>query len=217
MRRVLWVLFIALLATSTNAWALSLGSVSIGIHLTPAIDRIEGRRAWDLSLSVSGIAVLGASDSVECTVVVDSGPTTLGTIAEYRHDVTARFSAGVGMTILWPFSQDEKLLAPIIESFAHAAIHGTIVGPLSGELGLSFPAVTIANPGDGWKVVPFSSLPALSTSLTVAPISSAEFEAHLTLQPVLVDTATFTDPIGRLTDNLLLLPTVSGYLRYFPW
>jgi hypothetical protein len=216
MRRVLWVSFIVLLAAGYAAEASVLDSVSIGIHLTPAIDRVQGQRAWDLSLSVSGVAALGASDSVECTVVVDSGPTTLGTIAEYRHDVTARFSAGVGVTILWPFSQDEKLLAPIVESFAHATVHGTIVGPLSGELGLSFPAVTIANPGDGWKVVPFSSLPALSASLTVAPISSAEFEAHLTLQPVLVDAAAFTDPIGRLTNNLLLLPTVSSYLHYFP-
>ncbi|MDD5264134.1 MAG: hypothetical protein PHU43_04765 [Candidatus Bipolaricaulis sp.] len=216
MRRVLWVSFIVLLATRYTTGALGLGSVSIGIHLTPAIDRVEGRRAWDLSLSLSGVAVLGTSDSVECTVVVDSGPTTLGTIAEYRHDATSRFSAGVGVAILWPFSQDERLLAPIIESFAHAAVHGVIVDPLSGELSFSFPAVTIANPGDGWKLVPFSGLPALSASVIVAPISSAGFEAHLTLQPVLVDTTVFTDPIGRLTDDLLLLPTVSGYLHYFP-
>ncbi len=216
MLRVLWVTVIVLLATSCTAGAWALGSVSIGIHLTPAIDRVEAGRAWDLSLSVSGVTLLSTSDSIECTVVVDSGPTTLGTIAEYRHDVTARFSAGVGVTILWPFSQDEKLLAPIVESFAHAAVHGAIVGPLSGELGLSFPAVTIADPGDGWRVVPFSGLPALSASLALAPISSTEFEAHLTLQPVFVDTAAFTDPIGRLTDNLLLLPTVSGYLHYFP-
>jgi hypothetical protein len=31
-----------------------------------------------------------------------------------------------------------------------------------------------------------------------------------------VDAAAFTDPIGRLTNNLLLLPTVSSYLHYFP-
>lgn len=216
MRRVLWVTFIVLLATSYAVGAVGLGSVSLGIHLTPAIDRVEGQRNWDLSLSVSGMTHLGTSDSLECTVVVDSAPTTLGTIAEYRHDVTARFSAGVGVAILWPFGQDQKLLAPVVESFAGAAVHGAIVWPLSGELGMSFPAVTIANLGDGWRVMPFSGLPALSASLTVAPISSAEFEAHLTLQPVLVDTAAFTDPIGRLSDNLLVLPTVSGYLRYFP-
>ncbi len=216
MRRVLWVMFIVLLAISYAVGAVGLGSVSLGIHLTPTIDRVEGQRTWDLSLSLSGITQLGTSDSIECTVVVDSTPTTLGTIVEYSHDVTGQFSAGVEVTILWPFSRDQKLLAPVVESFAHAAIHGAIVWPLSGELGMSFPAVTIADPGDGWRIMPFSGLPALSASLTVAPISSGEFEAHLTLQPVVVDTAAFTDPIGRLTDNLLVLPTVSGYLRFFP-
>ncbi len=216
MRRILWVTFIVLLATSYAGGAVGLGSVSLGVHLTPTIDRVEGRRVWDLSLSVSGITQLGTADSVECTVVVDSAPTALGTIAEYRHDVTARFSAGVGVTALWSFNQDQKLLAPIVESFARATVHGAIVQPLSGEIGLSFPAVTIANPGDGWRIMPFSGLPALSASLTVAPISSAEFETHVTLQPILVDTTAFTDPIGRLTDSLLVLPTVSGYLRYFP-
>ena len=218
MQRILWVALIAVLVVGqAAAAALSIASVSLGIHLTPTIDRLEGQRTWDLSLSVSGVAQLTSADSVECIVVVDSAPTTLGTIAEYRHDVTEHFRAGGGLTILWPFRADGRLLAPVIESYARVAGHGPIVTALRGELAMSFPAVTVANPGDGWTVVPFAALPALSISLGLAPVTGAEFDAHLTLQPVLVDTAAFHDPIGRLTDNLLVLPTVSAYLRYFPY
>ena len=130
MNRVLWVMLIVLLATSSAAGALGLRSVSLGLHFTPAIDRVEGRRIWDLSFSLSAVMQLDAYDSIEGTVVIDSAPTTLGTIAEYRHDVTAGFSAGAGVTVLWPFGQNETLMAPVLESFARVAVHGTIFHPL---------------------------------------------------------------------------------------
>jgi hypothetical protein len=56
----------------------------------------------------------------------------------------------------------------------------------------------------------------VSTSLALELFRDVEFETHLTLQPVLVDATAFTDPIGRLTDNILVLPTISAYQRYFP-
>jgi hypothetical protein len=216
MRRILLGMLVVLLAASSCAAAVGLHSLSLGLHLTPSVDRVEGRRIWDVSLSVSGTVQLDAYDSIECTVVVDSTPTTLGTIAEYRHDVTARFSAGAGMTILWSFDKDQKLLAPIVESFALATVHGALLEALDGELGVSFPIVTIANVGDKWKIIPLAGLPAVSTSLALELFRDVEFETHLTLQPVLVDATAFTDPIGRLTDNILVLPTISAYQRYFP-
>lgn len=216
MKRVLWVTLAALLATSGLTAAFGLDSVSLGIHLTPSIERILERRSWDLSLSISGIVALNATNSVECTVVVDSTPTTLGTIAEYRCDATAHFSVGAGVAVLWPFARDQSLQAPILESFARARVHGALLPSLRGDLGISLPVVTIAHSGTAWRIMPLASLPALAAGLTLVPTSSAELEARLTLQPVIVDTTAFDDPIGRLTDDLLVLPTGSIYLRYFP-
>ncbi|MDD4904233.1 MAG: hypothetical protein PHX77_07030, partial [Candidatus Bipolaricaulis sp.] len=94
--------------------------------------------------------------------------------------------------------------------------HGALLPSLRGDLGISLPVVTIAHSGTAWRIMPLASLPALAAGLTLVPTSSAELEARLTLQPVIVDTTAFDDPIGRLTDDLLVLPTGSIYLRYFP-
>lgn len=192
------------------------GSVSIGVHLNPSLERTGDRRTWDVSLSVSAVIHLDASQDIECTVMVDSGPTTLGTTVEYRYAVTPRFDVGGGLTVLWPFDANERLLAPFVESFAHGTANVPLADIATGSAGASFPVVTIAKTSEGWQVIPLSALPALSVSVSANVVTKANAEARLTLQPVIVDTTAFDHPIGRLTDNLLILPTYSGYVGYLP-
>ena len=85
---------------------------------------------------------------------------------------------------------------------------------IEGLIGLSFPAVTAVRRETGWEVIPLAELPSLSLGAEFGIAADGAFRTQITLQPVIIDTTLLTRPVGRLTDNLLVLPSVSSYVLY---
>ncbi len=216
MRRGLALALCAAIAVSCVGLSVGLGSVALGFHLIPSIERRDGHRAWDLSLSLGATITLGTQDSLDVTAIIDSGPTALGTTVTYCYDVTEQMKLGVGLTALWPVTADAVSAAPMFESFARASVQDQIGAGLTARLATTLPFLTVARAADRWSVLPLADLPsvALGGDIRLAPTGSLVGE--MTLQPVITDTTTLIDPLGRVTDELLVLPMFSLFTRYIP-
>ena len=201
------------LLLSTNAAAVELGSVLLGFHFNPAVEMQGGRRLWDLSMSFGVTIDVDQSNGLEFLVIMDSSPTSLGTSLSYHRIVTDPLVVGGGFTMLWAFDNNWKLIGPIIGSFAHVAARGNPSPSLRSEAGISFPLLTLSRSADDdWEMLPLVELPSLSLSVESDAIEQLAFQGRLTLQPVIVDTTQLKQPLGRINDALLVVPTFSTFL-----
>lgn len=204
------------LSVGVMAGAIDLGSISLGFHLIPAVEKTDDQRTLDLALSLGATAILNPIHSVKFLVMIDSRPTSLGTSVRYRYKVTEFSSVGAEFALLWPFESEQRLLKPLISSYAHASTRREVSQDLRGEAAVSFPLITLAPQFDGWEIVPFAELPTLSLAGDVDFHENGGLGAQLTLQPVITDTTQLDHPIGRITDKLLILPMLSVFLNYGP-
>ena len=216
MTKSLLVVALVLAIASASALAVGLDSVSLGFHLIPDVDRVDGARLWDLSLSLELALNVTEQSTFSFLAMVDSGPTTLGTSIEYSVHINESVDLGGGLTILWPFDKNEHLLAPMVETYARAAAFATFFSFLRGGAAVSFPALTLAKQETEWKLIPLAQLPSLALSAEAGIADGAALASRITLQPVLVDTTQFVHPIGRMSDSLLILPMGSVYMEYLP-
>ncbi len=216
MRKALLAALGVALAGGIAGEAAGLGPVALGFHLIPAIERSDGHRVWDLSLSLGVTVILDAADSLEFTAIIDSAPTALGTTVTYHRSVTDVVSLGVGATALWPITSEAVVQTPLFESFARASAHGNVVPSLSLEAAASLPFLTVAKAGERWSIIPLAELPSLALGGDIRLAARGSLMAKLTLQPVITDTTMLNEPFGRVTDDLLILPMFSAFTRYVP-
>lgn len=215
MKKILCIVATIILLSPALVSAVVLESVSLGFHFIPSVEPVNGHRILDMTLSIGGSLRLDAKNSVEFMAMVDSGPSSLGTSAELAHRITDPLEAGVGLTILWPFSEESTLQWPILGTYAHAAGRAYLFRPQFWvEAAVSFPLLTLANQVGEWKLLPLAELPTLSLAADVKLASHASIQPRVTLQPVIVDTTLLVDPIGKISDDLLILPMTSVFLRY---
>jgi hypothetical protein len=216
MKKALLVASAALLLAVPTLNAVELGSISLGFHLTPVLKAEAGRRAWDLSLSLGASATVGTSSSVELVLVVDSAPSSLGATFSYYRDLTDPFTVGAGLNMFWRFETGETLVPTVISGFAHTSARTDLFADFAGEAGLSFPLITFAREIADWEILPLAELPTLHLAGEWQVFANAAIQGRVTLQPVIIDTTQFEDPIGRIGKNLLVLPTYSAFLRSVP-
>jgi len=216
MKKGILLAILLFLLSFTQTVAVELGPMSFGFHFSPAVDTEGGRRPWDLSLSFGVIARLDQSNEIEFLVIMDSSPTSLGTSISYCLSPAEPFVVGAGLNALWAFDSDWKLVGPVIGAFVHAAASGNISPDLHGAAGTSFPLVTLAPGTDGWEMLPLVELPSLFLSAEGTVADQLALQGRVTLQPVIVDTTQFEQPLGRITDDLLILPTFSTFVRFSP-
>lgn len=193
-----------------------LGPIALGFHLIPSVEAQDGRRTWDLSMSLGVAVVLDASNSIEFLAIIDSGPTALGTTLTFRNELTDHISLGAGATALWPITDGTQVRTPLFESFARATAHGDAGAGLSVEASASLPFLTVAKRTDRWALFPLAELPSVGLEADVRLNARGTLGLQLTLQPVLLDMTTLVDPIGRVTDDLLILPMFSAFTKYVP-
>jgi hypothetical protein len=213
-KTVVFVTLIYLVLCSSIVSAVELNSLSLGFHLIPSVEKQGGVRSLDMTLSFGATLQLDPDDSIDLMAMIDSGPSSLGTSAQFNHTVTTPLKAGLGVTVLWTLSEDAKLQWPIVGTYAHAAARTYFYPEFWGESAISFPLVTLANPQGEWTLLPLSELPTLSISADATVVDHASIQARVTFQPVITDTTLLQDPIGRITDDLLILPMGSIFLRY---
>ncbi len=194
--------------------AVQLESLSLGFHIIPSVERVDGRRLLDLTLSIGGTLELDSENSIELMAMIDSGPTSIGTSAQFDHRVTDRLTSGFGFTILWPFSEDLGMQWPILGTYAHAAGKTYFYPELWVEAAVSFPLLTLVNQVDQWKLLPVAELPSLHVAADVRLVDQASLQPRITFQPVIADTTALNDPFGRVSDDLLILSMGSVFLRY---
>jgi hypothetical protein len=216
MRKAVLVALAASLFIVYAAGGVELGPVSLGFHLTPAVQAADGQRAWGLSLSFGATAVVGASSSVEITLVVDSIPSSLGATFLYLRDISSPFTVGAGLNVFWRFESEAMLVRSVIGGFAHASARTSLLADFTGEAGVSFPLITLAREINGWEILPLAELPAVHLITEWQGVASVAVQGRLTLQPVVADTTLLNDPVGRISDDLLVLPTYSVFLRILP-
>jgi len=206
----------ALTVVAPLAPAADLGPIIIHVHFIPGVEALETDRPWDISFSVGLGITFEDESSLEIHVVTDSHVTSLGLWGHFQARVNDNLGIGAGGTILWPITNQETFLQPVIETYARAEAvwrHDLLT---RGSAHLSFPILTLADRGDHWDIVPLASLPSLSIGGSMKFADEAALEGRLTVQPILIDTTTLTRPIGRISDQLLILPTASAGLRYMP-
>lgn len=213
MKTAVYVALACLLLCSSLVSAVQLESLSLGFHVIPSVEPVEGRRVLDLTLSFGGTLRLDSENSIDLMAMVDSGLSSLGTSAQFNHRITDPLEAGFGFTVLWPFSEELELQWPILGSYAHASARTYFYPEFWAEAAVSFPLLTLAKL-DGWKLLPLSELPTLHLAADVRLIDQASLQPRLTFQPVITDTTALVNPIGRISDDLLILPMGSIFLRY---
>lgn len=215
MRNTVWLALAGLLLCSSSGFAVQLDSISIGFHVIPSIERADDAdRTMDLSLSIGANLLLDSENSIDLIALLDSAPSSLGTSAQFNHRVTDPLKTGIGVTVLWPFMADEGLQWPILSTYAHAVGRTYFYPEFWGELGVSFPLLTLANQAGAWSLLPLSELPTFYVAGDVRVVQEASVQARLTFQPVLVDTTSFEHPLGRISDELLVISMGSVFLRY---
>ena len=218
MKNAVTVALAFILLCSSLVSAVQLESLSLGFHLIPSVERVEGRRLLDMALSFGATLGLDSENSVELMAIVDSGLSSLGTSAQFNHRVTDPLKAGLGFTVLWPFSEELELRWPILGIYAHALGRTHLFdSEFWFEAAISFPLLTLANQLDGWKLLPLSELPTLSLAADVQLADQASLQPRVTFQPVITDTTVLESPIGRISDDLLILPMGSVFLRAFSY
>ena len=216
MKKILLIASAALLLAAPVATAVELESISMGFHLNPALEAVDGQRAWGLSLSIGAGILVGASSHVEVTVFVDSAPSSLGASFTYTLDLSDPFTVGGGLNMFWAFETEETLVRAVFGSFGQASARAELFTDFIGEAGLSLPLITFIRQIRGWEILPLAELPAVHVAGEWRGIDRGGFQGRMTLQPVIVDTTQFDNPIGRVSDELLILPTYSGFLRHLP-
>lgn len=214
MKRAVYVTLACILFSSSLVSAVQLELLSLGFHLIPSVEQVEGRRLWDITLSFDATFELDPENSIALMAMVDSGPSSLGASVRFNHRITDPLKAGFGFTVLWPFSEDLALQLPILGTFAHAVARTLLYPEFWAEASLSFPLLTLANNVNGWKLLPLSELPTLYLAADIQLVSEASLQTRVTLQPVITDTTVLESPIGRISDDLLILPMGSIFLRY---
>ena len=216
MKRAILLATLAIALSSAAAQAVNFGPLTVGFHLIPAVEATDKGRNLDMSLSIGMGLILDESHRFEIHALTDSHLTSLGFTALYFGRAAERFEAGIGLTILWPLGEGQVLLRPLLEAFAHGDAEYDI-GPVArGQIGFSFPLIAVAHRLEGWNVIALAELPSLSLGVDVDLVEDTVFRSALTFQPVVTDTTLLERPVGRISDNLLILPTVSGYLRFLP-
>lgn len=215
MKNAVYVALACILLSSSLVSAVQLESFSLGFHLIPSVEQVEGRRLWDITLSLGATLELDPENSIALMAIVDSEPSSLGTSAQFNHRITDPLKAGFGFTVLWPFSEELKLQWPILGTFAHAAAGTYFYPEFWAEASISFPLLTMANQLDGWKLLPLSELPTLYLAADINLAGNASLQPRVTFQPVITDTTVLEHPIGRISDDLLILPMGSIFLRYY--
>jgi hypothetical protein len=216
MRKALFVSACLVIICGATAGALDVGPVALGFHLIPSIEEKEGRREWDLSMSLKVTLDFTAADSLEITAIMDSIPSALGATVAYQRDVTDHVKLGAGVTVLWPITGDEELRTPLFESFARAATYDDVGGGLAVEASASLPFLTVAKMTDRWTLIPLAELPSLGLAGDIRLADHGSLRLLLTLQPVIMDTTALVEPFGRVTDDLLVLPMLSAFTVYIP-
>ena len=217
MKRSLPLVVLAVALACVAVSAVDFGPLTVGIHIIPAVEAGEGEdRLWDVSLSLGVGLTLDASNRFEVHALTDSQLTSLGMTALYYGRVTDRLTSGVGFMILWPLGAEQELLKPILEAFAHGTGEYTLGPILRGEIGFSVPLLAAAHRMEGWEVIALAELPSLSLAGEFNFEDDAVVRSQLTLQPVITDTTLLKRPIGRISERLLVLPSISGYVRFFP-
>jgi hypothetical protein len=106
MTKTFWLVVLTLAVAGSSALSAGLGSISLGFHLIPSVERVGETRLWDLSLSLEVAIDVGDGSSISLLTMVDSKPTTLGTSIEYDVHVSESVDMGGGLTILWPFDNN---------------------------------------------------------------------------------------------------------------
>lgn len=213
MKTCVYVVLACLMLCSSLVSAAQWESLSLGFHLIPSAERIDGRRPLDLSLSLGATFAFDSDHSIDLMAIVDSAPSTLGTSAQYNRRIAAAWKAGFGATVVWAFSSDARLQWPILGTYVHASARTFLYSESWGETGVSVPLLTVANLHDEWNLLPLSELPTLTIAADARIIEQGSIQARLTLQPVLTDTTLLQDPIGRISDKLLILPMGSVFFR----
>jgi len=216
MKRALLFTSALIVAVAPAAMAADFGPIIIGAHFIPGVEATSSGRPWDFSISFGVGIEFDEQNSAEVHVVTDSHVTSVGLWGHFETLINERFGVGAGGTILWPIANQETFLQPVIETYARASVQWDSGAVTSGDLDVSFPIVTLADRGDHWDVIPLASLPSVSAGGGVRFADEASLFGRLTLSPILVDTTLLENPIGRITDRLLVLPTASAGLRYFP-
>jgi len=216
MKRVFLLVVVGVALACVAASAVNFGPLTVGIHVIPAVEAVEGDRLWDISLSLGMGLTLDASNRFEVHALTDSQLTSLGMTALYYGRVTDRLAGGVGLTVLWPLGAEQELLKPILEAFAHGAAEYTLGPILRGAVGFSVPLLAVAHKFEGWEVITLAELPSLSLAGEFNLEDDAVVRSQLTLQPVITDTTLLKRPIGRVSESLLILPSISGYVRFLP-
>lgn len=215
MKNVLLLALATLLLSPVLTFAVELESVSLGFHFIPSVEPVNGHRLLDMTLSIGGTLRLDTENGIELMAMVDSGPSSLGTSVQFNHRLTDPLKAGIGITVLWPFSDESTLQWPILGTYAHASGRAYLFRPQFWvEAAVSFQLLTLANHFDGWELLPLAELPTLSLAADVKLASHASIQPRVTFQPVIVDTTSLVEPIGRISDDLLVLPMTSVFLRY---
>ncbi len=214
MKNVVYVALAYLLLCSSSVSAVQVESLSLGFHAIPSLEPVEGRRVLDMTLSFDATIRLDSENSIDLMAMVDSGLSNLGTSAQFNHRITDPLKAGFGFTVLWPLPEEFKLQWPILGAYAHAAARMYFYPEFWAETAVSFPLLTLANQLDGWKLLPLSELPTLYLAADVKLADEASLQPRVTFQPVITDTTMLVDPIGRISDDLLILPMGSIFLRY---
>jgi hypothetical protein len=215
-RAILLLAVLAIALPSAAIRAVDFGPLTVGVHLIPAVEASEEGRSWDMSLSLGIGLTLDASNRFEIFALTDSRLTSLGFTAAYFGGISDRFTAGVGLTALWPLGEGQRLLRPVIEAFAHGSTEFDLGPIFRGSVGFSFSFAAVAHRLEGWEMIALAELPSLALRGDVDLEEDNVFRGQLTLQPVVTDTTSLERPIGRVNDNLLVLPTVSGFLRFLP-
>ena len=208
------VALICLFLCSSGVLAVQIESFSLGFHFIPSVEPVEGRRILDMTLSFGGTLRLDPENTIDLMAMIDSGPSSLGTSAQFNHRITDPLEAGFGVTVLWPFSQELKLQLPILGTYACASARTYFYPEFWLEIAASFPLLTLANQLNGWKLLPLSELPTVHLAADVKLADQASLQPRLTFQPVITDTTALDRPLGRISDDLLIIPMGSIFLRY---
>jgi hypothetical protein len=206
----------SLLIVSVAVSAVELETLSLGFHVIPSVERFEQERIWGLTLSFGATFRLDFEDSIDLLAIIDSKPSSLGTSIQFNHQVTDPLLAGFGFTVLWPFSDEFTLQWPILGGYAHASARTYFYPELWGEFGVSFSLLTLANQQDGWKLLPLSELPTLYLAADVRLTGGASVQPRVTFQPVITDTTVLENPLIRISNDLVILPMGSIFLRTMP-
>jgi len=64
--------------------------------------------------------------------------------------------------------------------------------------------------------VPLAELPSLAVAADIRLAETGFLKLQMTIQPVITDTTILDHPFGRITDDLLVLPTLSALVRFEP-